>query len=214
MKLLALDTAANLCSVAILDVETGTLLAERQRGYRQRARRALDGSDRTGTGYRAEIAITDIGKIAVSVGPGSFTGVRVGVSTARGFALALKCPVSRHQHASGAGVRRWQNNFRQRPILSIIDARRDELYAQFFSEDGSAKSEPMVTTLPLILETIGRARQHMCSLVRVRTLIKKSLVSPSTLRYRRRPEALRPFARLGAIQRDDGGAKAALFAWS
>ncbi|MCB8829752.1 tRNA (adenosine(37)-N6)-threonylcarbamoyltransferase complex dimerization subunit type 1 TsaB, partial [Escherichia coli] len=41
----------------------------------------------------AAVPISAIGKIAVSIGPGSFTGVRVGVSTARGFGLALQCPV-------------------------------------------------------------------------------------------------------------------------
>src|SRR5687767_11705385 len=124
MKLLALDTAANLCSVAVLDVESGTILAASSedigKGHAERLMTAIEQVAAT-----ARISIADIGKIAVSIGPGSFTGVRVGVSTARGFALALKCPavgISTLQALAYDAAKQ----FSHRPILSIIDARRDE----------------------------------------------------------------------------------------
>ncbi|MEK1890636.1 MAG: tRNA (adenosine(37)-N6)-threonylcarbamoyltransferase complex dimerization subunit type 1 TsaB [Phyllobacterium sp.] len=155
MKLLALDTAANLCSVAVLDVESGTMLAavseDIGKGHAERLMGVIEQTLRD-----ADAELADIGRIAVSIGPGSFTGVRVGVSTARGFALALKCPVvgiSTLQALAYDGARLFSG----RPILSIINARRDEVYAQFFGKDGVATSEPMVTSLPLILaELSGR----------------------------------------------------------
>ncbi|WP_028032060.1 tRNA (adenosine(37)-N6)-threonylcarbamoyltransferase complex dimerization subunit type 1 TsaB [Chelativorans sp. J32] len=91
MNILAIDTAAALCAACIYDTEAGT----------ERARVVLD----LGKGHaehvmavvenaleQAGFSFNDIGAIAVSVGPGSFTGIRVGVSAARGFALALKIP--------------------------------------------------------------------------------------------------------------------------
>jgi tRNA threonylcarbamoyladenosine biosynthesis protein TsaB len=152
MKLLALDTAANLCSAALLDVESSTLLSEVShdigKGHAEQLMAVLDETLR-GSGH----SISDIAKIAVSVGPGSFTGVRVGVSTARGLALALKCPVV---GVSTLEALAWdaRQEAPGRAVLSIIDARRDELYSQFFSEAGEPLSEPAVNALPAIMEKL------------------------------------------------------------
>lgn len=205
MKLLALDTAANLCAVAILDVETGTLLAEVSedigKGHAERLMAVIEQALAQG-----EIAISDIGKIAVSVGPGSFTGVRVGVSAARGFALALKCPVvgiSTLQALAYDAAERVPGN----SILSIIDARRDELYAQFFSEDGSAESQPSVTTLPLILEQLEKRSQIRVLAGSGAPLINAQLGQPLDIAVLTATGSIEAFARLGAIKVADGAPK-------
>jgi tRNA threonylcarbamoyladenosine biosynthesis protein TsaB len=209
MKLLALDTAANLCSVAVLDVGTGTILAASSedigKGHAERLMAAIEEVVTT-----AQISITDIGKIAVSIGPGSFTGVRVGVSTARGFALALKCPavgISTLQALAYDAAKA----FSHRPILSIIDARRDELYAQFFGEDGSAASEPMVTTLPLIVKQLEeRGSEHVLAGSGA-ILIEKELGRPLDIAATTATGSIEAFARLGALRRDDGEAPRPLY---
>lgn len=205
MKLLALDTAANLCSVAILDVETGILMAEVSedigKGHAERLMAVIEQ-----VMEQSKTAIAHIGKIAVSVGPGSFTGVRVGVSTARGFALALKCPV--------VGISTLQalaydaaKTIPGKAILSIIDARRDELYAQFFSAEGSAESEPVVTTLPLILEQLAeRGHPHVLAGSGAR-LINEKLDKPVDIAVSTATGSIEAVARLGAIQVADGAPK-------
>jgi len=209
MKLLALDTAANLCSVAILDVETGAILAASSedigKGHAERLMAAIEQ-----VVTAAQIAITDIGKIAVSIGPGSFTGVRVGVSTARGFALALKCPavgISTLQALAYDAAKASSN----RPILSIIDARRDELYAQFFGQDGSAASEPMVTTLPMILQQLGeRGSKHALSGSGA-ALINEKLDQPLDVTTTAATGSIEAFAQLGALYIGDSEAPKPLY---
>ncbi len=209
MILLALDTAANLCSVAILDVETEAILAaiseDIGKGHAERLMATIEQAL-----IDARIAITDIGKIAVSVGPGSFTGVRVGVSTARGFALALKCPavgISTLQALAYDAAKVFSN----RPILSVIDARRDELYAQFFGEDGLATSKPMVTTLPMILQQLEkRGRNHVLSGSGA-ALINEKLDQPLDIAATTATGSIEAFARLGALHIDDGEAPKPLY---
>ena len=90
LRILAFDTSANLTSVAVCD--GAQLLVEDENADRDRhaevllprVQRCLSQS-----GLRLE----DIDLFAVGIGPGSFTGVRVGVATAKGFGLALKRPV-------------------------------------------------------------------------------------------------------------------------
>jgi tRNA threonylcarbamoyladenosine biosynthesis protein TsaB len=209
MKLLALDTAANLCSVAILDVETGTVLAEISedigKGHAERLMAVIEQTTAV-----AKVSITDTGKIAVSVGPGSFTGVRVGVSTARGFALALKCPVIGISTLEALAYDAAKL-FPGKPILSIIDARRDELYAQFFGEDGSARSEPMVTTLPLILEQLTeRGPGHVLSGSGA-PVVNERLDRPLDIAVTAATGSIEAFARLGAMRSADDEAPKPLY---
>lgn len=209
MKLLALDTAANFCSVAILNVETGMMLADISedigKGHAERLMAVVEEAI-----ANAGIAISEIGKIAVSVGPGSFTGVRVGVSTARGFALALKCPpvgVSTLQALAYDAA----SKFPGKPILSIIDARREELYAQFFSKNGDAASEPMVTTLALIVEQLmAKDEAHVLSGSGA-SLVNEQLDQPLEIATANATGSIEAFARLGAMLGGEGPAPSPLY---
>lgn len=90
MKLLAIDTALGACSAAVLD--DSRVLARRweamERGHAERlAPMVREGMDESGIGFDA------LDRIAVTVGPGTFTGQRVGYAFARGLRLALKIPL-------------------------------------------------------------------------------------------------------------------------
>ena len=85
---------------------------------------------------RAGMAMDDLDAVAVSAGPGSFTGLRIGMAAAKGFALALNLPlvaVPTHDAAAESVARRWPltaafSRATPIPLAVCIDARRDELY--------------------------------------------------------------------------------------
>jgi tRNA threonylcarbamoyladenosine biosynthesis protein TsaB len=77
--------------------------------------------------HRAGVAYTDLARIAVAVGPGGFTGIRVAIATARGLGLAAKVPVigiSSFQAAANVDVK----DRAQRRLFVLIDSRREETY--------------------------------------------------------------------------------------
>lgn len=89
MNLLAIDTSASLCAAAISDGERelGRVVLDIGKGHAEHLMAVIEEAlAKSGLAYR------DLARIAVAIGPGSFTGIRVGVSTARGLALALGVP--------------------------------------------------------------------------------------------------------------------------
>ncbi len=83
------------------------------------------------------ISPTNLKAVAVSMGPGSYTGLRIGVSTAKGFAFALSLPmiaISTLQMMTDFVKESHEANV----FLPMIDARRMEVYTQRFDETGSA----------------------------------------------------------------------------
>ena len=122
--LLAIDTSAG-TSVAVVDREAGILADLLQPDTRRHAevigtmiREALD---------RSGIAVTDLSGVAVGMGPGPFTGLRVGIAAARAFALGIGrpvVPVVSHD-AVAFGV--------TDSVLVVTDARRREVYWSTYS---------------------------------------------------------------------------------
>ena len=87
--------------------------------------------------------LADLSRIAVTVGPGSFTGIRVGVAAARGFALALGIEAVGVTTLSVlAAAHRQAESSSAANVVAVMDARRGEVYAQVFGPDGSALTEP------------------------------------------------------------------------
>ena len=92
MRVLAIDTALAACSAAVLDTEHGGIIAERKPADDARSRRSADAAARPRRWSDAGMTLPEIDRVVVTTGPGSFTGLRVGIAAARGIALAAEKP--------------------------------------------------------------------------------------------------------------------------
>jgi tRNA threonylcarbamoyladenosine biosynthesis protein TsaB len=147
---LVIDTCLGACQVA---VARGTeIIAGRselmERGQQERlgpmTREALEA---------AGADPGDVDRIAVTIGPGSFTGLRVGLAFAQGWRMATGAPLVglgtlEALAASAAG---------DGGVASVIDARRDRFYWQAF-EDGLPLTEPQIASPPEIAARLGQIR--------------------------------------------------------
>ncbi|OLP53384.1 tRNA (adenosine(37)-N6)-threonylcarbamoyltransferase complex dimerization subunit type 1 TsaB [Rhizobium rhizosphaerae] len=145
MIVLALDTAGADCRAALFDADAGRMLAvagERiGKGHAERLLAFIDAALDS-----AALDLSAVDRIAVAVGPGSFTGIRVGVAAARGFALALERPVV---GISTLSTLAWTAQKQQEAgdVLVAIDGRREDLFCQTFGADGAPASRPALWPL-------------------------------------------------------------------
>jgi tRNA threonylcarbamoyladenosine biosynthesis protein TsaB len=139
MIVLAIDTAGTACNVALYDsarlMTLSTAGADIGRGHAERLMGFIDAALDT-----AGIEMSAIERIAVTIGPGSFTGIRVGVATARGLALALSVPVVGISVLQALAVSALSTEA-QAPVLIVTDAKREEVYLQPFDAAGQPLGE-------------------------------------------------------------------------
>ena len=127
MKILAIESSSLVASVAI--VEDNTMVAEYTINYKKTHSQTLlpmiDEICKI-TDYRLE----DIDAIAVSAGPGSFTGLRIGSATAKGLGLALKKPLI---HIPTVEAMAYNFYDTDKYIVPIMDARRSQVYTGIYT---------------------------------------------------------------------------------
>lgn len=137
MRILSLDSAAGGCAVCVWQDGVVLALAEEKMERGQDARLVplvQETMDRAG----ADFASLD--RIAVTRGPGSFTGLRIGLATARGLGLAAEKPVIGMDRFA---VHRAQQEYS--PLLVVLESRRLELYVRFYPVDAPAHEAQMLT---------------------------------------------------------------------
>src|SRR5215213_6956446 len=142
MLIFAIDTALDACAAAVLDTQTGQLIAQESQAMKRGHAEALMPliarvMKASGIGFPA------LDRIAVTTGPGSFTGLRVGLSAARGIGLASVKPVVGLTTLTAYAAPVVTRNAAQ-PVISAIDARHDHVYFQVVSGDGSTLVRPRV----------------------------------------------------------------------
>ncbi|WP_329741118.1 tRNA (adenosine(37)-N6)-threonylcarbamoyltransferase complex dimerization subunit type 1 TsaB [Dyella sp. A6] len=143
MNLLAIETATESCSVALVH---GDMVIERSEiAPRKHAERVLPMAD-------ALLAEAGLGRhaldgIAVGRGPGAFTGVRLAVSLAQGMALALDLPVVTVSSLAALALEAPDDDA---AILAVIDARMGEIYAASYRREAGV-------LVPLDAERVGTA---------------------------------------------------------
>lgn len=145
MIVLAIDTALDYCAAAVLDASARTMIAhetlEMKRGHAE-ALMPLIARVMNASGQR----YLDLDRVAVTTGPGSFTGLRVGISAARGIGLAADKPVIGLTTLS-AYVAPLVAEQGEQPIIAAIDARHDHVYFQVVAGNGSALMRPAVVPI-------------------------------------------------------------------
>jgi tRNA threonylcarbamoyladenosine biosynthesis protein TsaB len=139
MIVLSLESAAQGCSVCLLqDAELLALKSEpMERG--QDARLVPLVQEMMG---EAGLALQEVDRFSVTRGPGSFTGIRIGLAAARGFGLALEKPVLGFDR-----FRIYRHAFREfrQDLLILLESKRLELYRQFVRADASTDAPDMRT---------------------------------------------------------------------
>ena len=159
MFILAIDTALDACAAGILDTRTSTLVAHEslpmQRGHAE-ALMPLIARVMAGSG----IGFADLDRVAVTTGPGSFTGLRVGLSAARGIGLAAGKPVVGITTLTAYAAPVVSRDAGH-PVISAIDARHDHLYYQVVSSDGGSLVRPRVAPIDEVLEAAQFGAPHI-----------------------------------------------------
>jgi tRNA threonylcarbamoyl adenosine modification protein YeaZ len=145
MRVLAIDCALDACAAAVFDSDPGTVIASQSRimsrGHAEALMpliaRVMD---------EAEVEFSQLDRIAVTVGPGSFTGLRVGIAAARGIALAAAKPAIGLTTLAGLAAPHIASEGHT-PVMVAIDARHDNVYMQVFGSGGRSLLTPRVVTL-------------------------------------------------------------------
>jgi tRNA threonylcarbamoyladenosine biosynthesis protein TsaB len=140
MKLMVVDTSLGLCTVGVFEVDSagasclGLRSEPMTKGHSERiAGFARDAASAAG------VSFAQLDRIGVTVGPGSFTGLRVGLSFAQGLAAALDRPL-----VGLSGLDALAASAGEAPeVAALIDARRGQVYARFWRDcaaDGPAEA--------------------------------------------------------------------------
>ncbi|CAA7624524.1 tRNA (adenosine(37)-N6)-threonylcarbamoyltransferase complex dimerization subunit type 1 TsaB [Magnetospirillum sp. UT-4] len=140
MLVLALDSAASACSAALW--RDGAVLARRFAAMSRGQSEALVPMvaavmDEAGRGF------ADLDLLAVTVGPGAFTGIRIGLATARALALAAGKPLAGITVPEAVAAAVAETERRGRTVLAAIESRREEPWLQAFDSDLRPLSAPL-----------------------------------------------------------------------
>ena len=152
MKILAVDTSSKICAVAILEdnkvideikLDNGKTHSENLMPI---IKEILDKNDLT---------LKDMNLIAVSVGPGSFTGIRIGIATIKPMAEVYNLPVASVTSLETL-ARNIENKEKDFTIISLIDARNNQVYAGFFDTEYNLKEDEIAEDIDEVLKKAGK----------------------------------------------------------
>ena len=154
--ILAIDCSANLCAACVYDAvagrELGRSVLDLGKGHAEHLIAVIDAALAA-----AGKAYSDLRAIAVSVGPGSFTGIRVAVSAARGFALALNIPAIgvNTLEALAAEVREAGS---AKPVLAVLTSGLENVQLGVYDEFGSVAYAPEIMTVRVAAELASNTK--------------------------------------------------------
>lgn len=196
MRILAIDTALEACSVVLMDGER-IVAREHEAMARGHAEALMPMLARLRDEAALDFATLD--RIAVTVGPGSFTGLRVGIAAARGIALAAGKPVVGITTLAAFAAPLIAADT-STPVVAAIDARHDHIYMQAFDGSGATRIKPVFISVadaarriaPYAPRLVGNAAQILAAAWPV------DESAPAAVEYRTAP-LIDWVARLGGV---------------
>jgi len=154
MKILAIDTSTDYLSLAVLD--NGKVLAKfHQKTSMRHSILLVPTIDKMLK--RARLKVKDIDCFAISIGPGSFTGLRIGVTVIKGLAYALKKPVVA---VPTLDVIAWNAQNFKGMICPVLDARKNKVYACIYRSDENAVKKISKYLLLPLEELLKKIRKY------------------------------------------------------
>lgn len=147
-----MDTSLGLCAAAVGDGARIVARSEAMtRGHQEALAPLVQGVMRD-----AGLSFEDLDGVGVTVGPGSFTGLRVGLAFAQGLGAALGRPVAGLSTLDALAASVAPDG---RPLAAVIDARRGQVYARLFDAEGAPLDEAEATPLTDLAARLSRAGQ-------------------------------------------------------
>ena len=160
MLILAIDTALDACAAAVLDTSAGGVVAQESQAMKRGHAEALMPLIARVMKVSG-VAFTALDRIVATTGPGSFTGLRVGLSAARGIALAAGKPVVGVTTLTAFAAPVVSENDDPRAVVAAIDARHDHVYFQMVGGDGSSLIKPQVAPIAEALDAARAASPYL-----------------------------------------------------
>ena len=150
MKILAVDTSSAICSVALLDDDRliDEINLDNGRTHSENLMPLVDEIIR-----KNNLTVNDIEFIACCVGPGSFTGIRIGVSSIKAIAEVLNVKLAQVTSLETLAA----NVENEETIVSLIDARNNQVYCGIFDKEYNLKEEALADD---INEAINHIKQY------------------------------------------------------
>ena len=219
MLILALDTSMTACSVCVFDADRGLVLGSRQALMDRGQAEALAPMVQE-TMAQAGVQFADLKRIAVTTGPGTFTGVRIGLAMARGLGVALNIPVIGITSLAAIAANDTQGDLAR---AVAVDARAGEIYFAIYDQAGHELMAPVVisrekalhllpnhparmlgTAADMVLEGMGEHRYQRsnagdlpiaANFAKFASTIQPSATPPGPL-YLRPPDVKPPIAKM------------------
>jgi tRNA threonylcarbamoyladenosine biosynthesis protein TsaB len=150
MLVLGIETSTTTGSVAV--VSDGAVIAQYTLSIEvTHSERLMATVDRVLSDSR--LSLRDIDGLAVAIGPGSFTGLRVGLSTVKGFAFATGKPVAAVPTLKALA---WNLHHAAHPVCPLLDAKKKEVYAALYRYEGATLIQVMDETALPLAELCGK----------------------------------------------------------
>lgn len=134
MKILSIDTSSKICSVSILE-DTDLVIEKHIENELTHSQKLMPLIDEILKATKLDLSDFDV--YTCSIGPGSFTGIRIGVSTIKAFSDVTLIPVIGVNSLESLAYNVFNSNFKNDAniICSIIDAKNDNVYFGMFEKD-------------------------------------------------------------------------------